>query len=704
MAEEGYDPDADPAKGPFVFTQQQFTGEHAHPISCCAMDKTGRYLITGDQHVPTGGNVVVSGSSSSRIVLWDLSPTSTGVQGSVEVSPAVATGVRAVDFSPSGRLFLALLADTDSTVCVYQTATQRLLFTAPLSGALVAPTMEGASGRVHVTDVRFGGSDSVLVVTGSHGVHFYVDEGAALLGPKALVCYERRAGVYGEPGRDAEGVVATVAHRLSRRDECVVGSALGHLTLWRGRCCAQLVNAHRGPVTSLSYINPNNNSVGGVIASGGRDNRIQLYQLAAVAASQQRGLGELTLSGTIDLLALAMVNDLPLASSMTMVDRSVKSLALHATGTKVLVALGNGELRELACDFVRLKPRELPAPVIEKTPEEKEAEEAAAALAAAEGEASGEAKSGEGADGEDAALAAPVEKTAEELEAEALAAEAAEKERKRRKLGDDMNGGPIVSSHWQSGRGAGIDGVAKLAAGGGFVTCARDGSVRLWQTTEGAPQMCTKVFSLPPITSLPEGAEVHTKMAVSAEFVALAVPGGTIQVLSLPDLIPVYQHQHPTTAPLPPLSGGASDVWASDMKFSPDGMTLALVCGDEFALYTVTPSALTAVAAGGGAGEGGEGEAPPPAAEGEEGGEGGAAASSPAQFLTLKESFVVTDFAPHTFDFSADAQYVRVTDATRGVLSVRQLFYTAPPPVEPVDPPAPAAEVTSHDLTLLNLT
>ena len=35
--------------------------------------------------------------------------------------------------------------------------------------------------------------------------------GAALLGPRALVCYEKRAGVYGEPGGDAEGVVATVA-------------------------------------------------------------------------------------------------------------------------------------------------------------------------------------------------------------------------------------------------------------------------------------------------------------------------------------------------------------------------------------------------------------------------------------------------------------------------------------------------------------
>ena len=174
------------------------------------------------------------------------------------------------------------------------------------------------------------------------------------------------------------------------------------------------------------------------------------------------------------------------------------------------------------------------------------------------------------------------------------------------------------------------------------------------------------------------------------------MPGGSIQVLSLPDLLPVYLHQHATVTPLPPLTGGEGDLWASDVKFSPDGTTLALVCDGAVALYTLTPSALTAtVAAGEG---GGEGEAPPPAVEGEEGTEGGAAAA-PVQFLSPKEGFTVSKFAPHTMDFSADALYLRLTDAARGVLSVHQLFYTAPPPVEPVDPPAPAAEVTHTTLT-----
>ena len=161
-----------------------------------------------------------------------------------------------------------------------------------------------------------------------------------------------------------------------------------------------------------------------------------------------------------------------------------------------------------------------------------------------------------------------------------------------------------------------------------------------------------------------------------------------MQVLSLPDLVPVYLHQH-TPDVLAPLTGGEADLWATDVKFSPDGTTLALVCSGAVVLYTITPSALTAAVAVEG---GGDGEAPPPVVEGEEGGDGGGAATAPAQFLTPKEGFTVSGFAPHTLDFSSDAQYVRVTDAARGVLSVRQLFYTAPPPVEPVDPPPPAAE------------
>jgi hypothetical protein len=41
-------------------------------------------------------------------------------------------------------------------------------------------------------------------------------------------------GFYGSAGSQAEGVVATVCCALSSKNECVVGTALGHLLLWRG--------------------------------------------------------------------------------------------------------------------------------------------------------------------------------------------------------------------------------------------------------------------------------------------------------------------------------------------------------------------------------------------------------------------------------------------------------------------------------------
>ena len=41
-------------------------------------------------------------------------------------------------------------------------------------------------------------------------------------------------GTYGNMGSQAEGVVATVCCAFSGKNECVVGTALGHITLWRG--------------------------------------------------------------------------------------------------------------------------------------------------------------------------------------------------------------------------------------------------------------------------------------------------------------------------------------------------------------------------------------------------------------------------------------------------------------------------------------
>ena len=62
-----------------------------------------------------------------------------------------------------------------------------------------------------------------------------------------------RCGLFDSIARVAEGVAAVSCTRFEKKDECVVGTAMGQVTLWKGRSCSNLVQAHKGPVNSLAY-------------------------------------------------------------------------------------------------------------------------------------------------------------------------------------------------------------------------------------------------------------------------------------------------------------------------------------------------------------------------------------------------------------------------------------------------------------------
>ena len=78
--------------------------------------------------------------------------------------------------------------------------------------------------------------------------------GAALLGPRALVCYEKRAGVYGEPGGDAEGVVATVAQVTTHPP--TDGPSFPHLTIFISSSCINQVSHHISIINVIICISP----------------------------------------------------------------------------------------------------------------------------------------------------------------------------------------------------------------------------------------------------------------------------------------------------------------------------------------------------------------------------------------------------------------------------------------------------------------
>lgn len=297
-----------------------------------------------------------------------------------------------------------------------------------------------------IIDCRFAGTDSVFVTAGTDGVNFYVDEGSSFLGSKAMRCYEKREGYYQGRGSEAEGVVATSLCRFERKEECIVGTALGHLTLWKGRCCSQLLSSHTGAVTAVTYSKPS-----GLLVSGGKDSIIKLYKVAITTAGGCSNRGPQVLEERV----LQVVGVIDLFTLDAGLDLNVRSLCIHKSGMKILVGLNGGELRELASDIL-LKSRVREVPVVE---DEK------ATIDLGRGEEKGE-ENPEVPEGE--SIPQPEPQAEEDPEVVAGRAEAAAKEAKARRLGDDINGGPVVSAHWAGGKGTGVCLIKNSA--GGFIS------------------------------------------------------------------------------------------------------------------------------------------------------------------------------------------------------------------------------------------
>ena len=438
---------------------------------------------------PVNGIAATNGDADqlSRIVVWDTS------DNSVIASFPVESGVRQVDFSPSGRKVLALLADALNTVTIYDIASKSIVFSAPLTEAGADTT------KVKIADCRFCGTDAMFAYVGTEGVVFYIEEGANFLGPASMKSYERRKGLLQAVGKEASGVVTTALSKLQHPDETVVGNALGQVTLWRGRCCTQLLHAHTGAVTGFSYA-----PVPGVLASAGKDNKINIYKIIDPAAASA-GVAQKKGPRILQDRSLEVVTKID-TLSLGPIDGRISAISLHPTGEKILVLLDGGELRELACGL-KLK----------------------------------------GAFPEKEAQAAPVAEGEE-----AAPTEEGEEGQSNLRFGQDVNNGPIAFSHWHSGKCAGVASVAR--APGGFVTVGRDGVVNFWQTAEGAPNTRLKSAKV-----LGGGSDIGLiNVTVSPTHVVVAGDAGAwknnfndaeadesgeltglIQLFTVPDLTPV---------------------------------------------------------------------------------------------------------------------------------------------------------------------
>lgn len=145
----------------------------------------------------------------------------------------------------------------------------------------------------------------------------------------------------------------------------------------------------------------------------------------------------------------------------------------------------------------------------------------------------------------------------------------------QRRVGDDINGGPLLKSHWGDCTQPSVHGLCSLP-GGGFVSVGSDGTVRKWQTGDEVPHK--EVLRV----VLDSGVRA---VASSASSVAVGLDGslkpncnGSVLILNTEDFVKTAELQDASNA-------------ISAIAFSPEGNTLAVGSVDSnIYVYTLTDS------------------------------------------------------------------------------------------------------------------
>jgi WD40 repeat protein len=464
--------------------QQTLYNEHNYPISAFDINYEKNILVTVDSSITHFKKELNSNSNNSKREnnRFVIWDISNPLNLSVKKIIEFPTSIKFLDISTNGNLALIVLEDLGNTLHVYDLSTGLCLFSKKLLFS---------SLKDNVNDVRFFGTSTMIAVaTQKLGMTFYVDEEGSLLGKNNMKCYEERSSLYGKLGKEIKGTSFTELTRLETIDEIATGNNKGQIIIWHGRTINQVIDGAHDKTTSITALDYNKATK--TLISGASDGTIRIFDLidnnAIVSNGSTKGPKVpktrcFTLSASFDIIG---VKDLS--------GYSIASVILSSDSSKALVTTSTNDLVEVRCKV--------------RQPTAEELQEAAAA-GGAEGGEEGGIPSNLG------------------------------------KLGDDLNNGPLVTSHFLNdaivgGSSSIITSLTRYNNNSSFISCGNDGTIRLWQPVGGAEGGGDPTYKIGKSIKMDAGCTAITASSVSF---AVALNGigenparaGTIHLFSLPE-------------------------------------------------------------------------------------------------------------------------------------------------------------------------
>ena len=332
-----------------------------------------------------------------------------------------------------------------------------------------------------IHDVKFFGTSSMIAVASSKlGIFFFINEESNLMGKNNMLLYEERMALFGVQGKDYKNKPITEIVRLEVADEIATGTEDGSILIWRGRTISQILpQVHRTPITALDY-NPETRT----LISGSVDGTVNIFDLID---------NSLIKGGIPKGPKKPLPRYFQHSSTFDILGHSlsgyqIASIALSSDGSKALVATSTNDLVEIKCKIRTPTPEELTAA----------------------------AEAGEGGEGAPGSLG---------------------------KLGDDVNAGPLVTTHFSaehniSPNAAAFTITSVARNGNGFITCGNDATVRVWQPVGGEGDAGNPLYKIVKTTKMDSGCSAVT---ASATNFAVALNGqtpsrlGSIHIFGLPE-------------------------------------------------------------------------------------------------------------------------------------------------------------------------